>query len=689
MIENDTTIYNVNSKNPIKLVRKPKVINSDIKKVQKVIDDGFDTIIKELNFASTGNKLFIPANNGWMSNMKEFMYDFIPGIIYKVRTACGLTSAALLCKRDTVICFPTNALLEDKKGNNKDINTFMFGFSEKERNMKSLTEYLNSLVQGEYIKIGVTYDSLPLLNKYLKDFGIDLSLINLVVDEIHKLTDAYSYRKEAIKNLKTASLAYRQVSWITATINEYNYTLEFLKKESLTTFVWEDEKRLNVKLTQCINKDQLLSEAAERIILSINNNYNLTILIDSLEAIQLLIKECELISSEVTLLYSKSNPKEIKDNKGNVIERGDISLPCNKISFLTNAYWDGVSLDNKTGKTIAIAGYKNKYIDIKTSLIQGAGRNRNSIYNNEIELIYKPSNSFGKVSTEDLISFYKDTFKKDEIAQEVKEANNTLNRLVRRSKRMVSIGGNTLDIEQFAKETIAAQGNLCTFYFNKEKSIFEYDEDKEKGFLFNHKLINEVYCDEDSLVDTINKAGLDILNISDSTIEITKFKIEKKKLKLQEEIINTGLIDKPSNKEIKDQLNEMFPWLEQNKVLDFVTIKEMEELEYHKANIIVRANKNAGMSKLNQIFKTIHGTRTKADKKKFIVSSQPLTAGSILTSIQIEEILENAYTTLEFDIIPNYKDIFKFYSVKEIAGKKKEKRDTKTFQILMPKIILG
>lgn len=305
-------------------------------------------------------------------------YSSIPsGIVNKKLTGAGLTSFALENNQPTVVVVPTVALIQNKTNqypNNRRKEGVIGLYGDV-----SVNDVVASLKNMAVPKIMVTYDSFWKLREVIDDS------YHIVVDEMHLLLTAYSYRSKAINTLLSMLAVYSKVSYISATPVKPEYLPPCLADLPYTELEWENIIPVTVYPSQY--KKPLSA------VYNIIKNYKLGLMkingvrsesgyffLNSVTHILTIIKKSELRPSEVRIICSDNdeNRQKIKTKLGDNYKI-ETALDHEKlINFVTSNSFEGVDFYSETGACFVVSTNASKYtlVSLDTSVYQIAGRIR-------------------------------------------------------------------------------------------------------------------------------------------------------------------------------------------------------------------------------------------------------------------------------------------------------------------------
>ena len=262
----------------------------------------------------------------------------------KGKTGCGGTELVLRGTKNAIIAVPYISLIQNKldanseHGDRRDEILGFYGEVDE-------TEVRAYLSTHSLKKIIVTYDSLPKLVRIIGEVEGDgekgFNDYFLLVDEWHCLFKSYAFRNEAIRNMLPVAKKFKEVTYMTATPVDPEYTLEELKDLPVTEVQWEDKTNLDVEICE----SNIPIGAFFKFVAKINNLYpmvNFHVFLNSVSMITSLLKELNFHSDNVKIVCSqnndKSNLKKLQEvNPDYVIAQPDSPAKKLKVYFVTNS----------------------------------------------------------------------------------------------------------------------------------------------------------------------------------------------------------------------------------------------------------------------------------------------------------------------------------------------------------------
>ena len=560
----------------------------------------------------------------------EYLSDKIQGLpknclFDKGKVGCGGTSLAIECGEPYVIAVPFTSLVVNKVSQYPNERSEVMPFAV----MGGVTvDDIRSYVEGaEMPKIITTYDGLV---KVIEACDGDVSGLNLLVDEYHLLFTQYDFRGGAIKYLLDHFRDFASYTFMTATPLEKDFILDELKGIPVVTQEWaEDEKRVvTVQAIRSYNVQQSVIKLINKFRRGDYGNANAYFFVNSTNVIRKLIQGLNLTEKECRVIYSQSNTAKVGIPNSTV---EDSNKEPKKINFLTSTVFEGCDLFDPNGISIIISDgiYRNTLVDISTSVMQIAGRIRDSKYWNKIYHIYKTNKYTEGLSLED----YKKAIRKN----------------IRECKICVKSYNN---MEECARRRI---GQLKDPYIvkNEEDCTFSFDENKPKIDLFNYKVQNEYKS-----VITIKE------EYKGNQVDVEAVKMG---YNLEEDRINSGAgIDKSFKDVVLEIRNAKYTLLRTMLIRDAEAVypflgRAIAVLGYERIETL---RYNQGKIKDELLITSDHSINYKVCKKlKYKL-------GDFKSNKQIKKDLQKAYDALKLNRTPKAKDIELYYDVRKAKPRK-------------------
>ena len=550
----------------------------------------------------------------------------------KGKVGCGGTTLAINSKKPYVICVPYISLCENKVNQNE--NLFWF---KSETTKKELDYYLENT---EISKIICVYDAIEKLSKWIntEDYSI-------LIDELHILCKDYSFRNLAARKVLKSFRLFKEFTFMTATPVEEEFLLDELINIPIINTEWENKRIVKVNAFRCLNS---VDETTAELIYSFlngTNEGNAYIFVNSVEFIKKMIELCNLNKNNTRVIFSKSNTKKVG------IENGSTLDEPKKINFLTSTVFEGSDVYDENGRIIIVCDNRKShtFLDISTSIIQIAGRIKNTKYWNEITHLYT-SSRYLDVTYEE---FKERSLKEVEVCKKVvKELNSLSDDAINKIKEEDG-------------------------YVRKENNVFLFDPNMVKIDMLNFKIEHSLYSFDittqynSNLVEEYNKYGfkVDTYNHIPSLI-IPREDVERANIwdildevERENELVFTF-------KPVTDEAFKKYNWLEEaiNKI-GYNRMREIHNITRVKELLI---NMNDINSNTDKILKRL--------KLK-------LSIGDFISSKESKELFKTLYNELGIKKTAKGTDIMNYYEVKE-STKKINNKSTNGFTIIRSKIIV-
>ena len=532
----------------------------------------------------------------------------------KGKTGCGGTELVLRGTKNAIIAVPYISLIQNKldanseHGDRRDEILGFYGEVDE-------TEVRAYLSTHSLKKIIVTYDSLPKLVRIIGEVEGDgekgFNDYFLLVDEWHCLFKYYAFRNEAIRNMLPVAKKFKEVTYMTATPVDPEYTLEELKDLPVTEVQWEDKTNLDVEICE----SNIPIGAFFKFVAKINNLYpmvNFHVFLNSVSMITSLLKELNFHSDNVKIVCSqnndKSNLKKLQEvNPDYVIAQPD--SPAKKLNLYTSTAFEGCDIHDPNGLNIIIsAAYKEQtMLDITTTVPQICGRIRDSRFKNKLFYFYSPRQK-NEVSL--------DTYKKQSL-KEFKEEQDfilDLNNLQPRHRDRV------IQLVLYKK---GCNSNIPYLYKDEEGNL-RLDKNYLMFELYKFHVTNEVFTSLSNIKAEFEKNGNIVLKYnlqpltrvaSEKLQENVKAKVSYKDLfeeyySIRQNVVSLELFVDPSGK-MNLQENSARTIIEQERpfvkqAYEELGIDTIRTLEYNRQKIekeLIRRQNIPNEMKVMQLFK--------------------------------------------------------------------------------------
>ncbi len=512
----------------------------------------------------------------------NYLSDFISElpknkIVNKGGTGVGGTTLAIRDKNPYVIAVPFQEMIINKCFKEKNLLGVMQGITTED-----IKEYLNN---SDIPKIMVTYDSLPRVIECInpKEF-------NILIDEMHVLFTSYSYRRDAAMNVLHNFKKFKSYTFLSATIMDEKYRLKELRGIDVIDYEWENKTITKISSIYCPN----VIKSAINIIENHTGCQNLYFFTNSIQSINAIVKTCGLNDDNARMICSKHNT-----SKTELIKSNTLSDP-KRFNFLTSSVFEGADLYDENGVILVLSEGNKSHtlLDISSSIIQIAGRIRDSRYSNKIFHLYSTSRYNGITKSE-----FDDICKED----------------VKKSYFYES------DYAKLSPETIEIT-NSDGRYMNKIDGKLIFDENALLLDQFNFDVHNDYQLTQ-RLVNKFKENELEVTNYFDKVHEIIiqtpnviSFKDRVKKIKEYDDKINYDI----SHDVFKELTFKKYPWLKD--AIDKLGFAKIASLDYSQYKI-----------KANLI------EETKVDSSVRLLKMMKFKNNEFYTTDAVKQIIQNAY----------------------------------------------
>lgn len=466
--------------------------------------------------------------------LSDFMQELPVNCLFnKGKTGCGGTELVLRGNKNAIIAVPYIALILNKldanseHGDRRDEILGFYGTIMKE-------EVVEYLAAHSLKKIIVTYDSLPKLMGIIQEIeGGDekgFSDYFLLVDEWHCLFKYYSFRNDAIRKMLPVAGKFKEVTYMTATPVDPEYTLEELKGYPIQEIEWEDKSELLVNIYQSKKPIEAFSEFTDKIHAKFPH-INFHVFVNSVSMITDILKSFDI--EDVKIVCSQNNVENLKKiqmirPEYTIAQADDAPRYLN---LYTSTAFEGCDIHDPNGINIIIsAAHKDQtMLDINTTVPQICGRIRDSKNRNRLFYFYSKKK-------EDLVPFEKHKEKALLDFENSKDFICDLNNLKVKNKQKVimllqKVKGSTEDNPYICENE---QGDL---FVDKNLLMFE---------IYNFYIINKVFATGDSIQNEFKKNK----NV------IVKHYISPPKKKASELLVNNEKA-KPSYKDLFEEYHKI------------------------------------------------------------------------------------------------------------------------------------
>lgn len=560
----------------------------------------------------------------YLSDLPEFQNNDI-SILYntvfnKSVTGIGGTTLALKSNDNIIILMPFVEVVNNKENAVKDSFIVKAGVT-----VPQITKYLKSV---EKRKIVSTFDGLTKIVQAYKRANINIYEDFLLVDEWQVMFQQYGLRNEVIRYLLTESTKFTNKCFMTATPIKKEYW--FKEFNGLTELVLDYD--LAPVTLRHYNSKNIINEAVA-VIRTQTEDYNLHFFINSVDTIRDITRTLDLPKEEVRVICSQRDKNEAKLT-GYKIET--TNSPVKKINFYTSTCFEGCDIfDSKAKIFVLCDGAKaHSLVDISTTLPQIAGRIRD-IEDNTVNLIYT-STRYINVSEEE---FNKAVEANKEVARKI--------------------------VEGVTNEEAVKALNLQyinSYYLIREKDNILFEETLLNVDKANFELAKTYHYKANKIATASDKFH-PVRVVREWAEEIELIEIEKvKKLSFKEQCLfyiqnREGFIISHIAKEVKE-------------AVDTLGEKRLEELNYHKGNVLNALLVVSDVPVATKIFKSLK-----------------VSIGNTYSSKELKEMFASIYSKLEIKATPKGTDINNYYHTKRATVKSGDRRVEVT-RIIAPKIII-
>lgn len=353
----------------------------------------------------------IPREYEYVNQYPEFETD-LPDNIYldKTSTGCGATHAVLTNNIDYVITVPfislgVNKVLQSEKDRNKyPHELFMVSGETLDTEIR---DYI-SRNTGKVKKILVTYDSLPKVVA-----RINPKNYKLFVDEGHKLIEyAGNFKPKVVQYILENLEIFKSFIICTATPTKEKYLPEKIKPVQKIKLNWEAGKPVHFNHIR-IKANQLRSSvlALSLKFLRGQEEGNLYLYYNSVLSVAKIAKDLVdnfgYSSDDIKVICANTDeniktlkrigkgfkPRQAieKDNEGNLL------VDNKKVTFVTSTAFEGQDFLDPLGRTYIVSDGKLDHtkLDIATQVSQIIGRLRDSLYKDNVTMIWTVAPTLG------------------------------------------------------------------------------------------------------------------------------------------------------------------------------------------------------------------------------------------------------------------------------------------------------
>ena len=372
--------------------------------------------------------LNVPSEIRYISEWSDYQLPYGHCIVDKGVTGCGYTEYCLTNERDMVLCSPRKLLLENKRDQHlKDSNILYL--ENKIEGIEGVIEWENLVrshsfdcrQQGLPVKFMVTYDSLHLLVKVLKEMCID-SMFTFVADEFQSIfLDAYfkaSTEFDFVEILQDCD----NVLYLSATpmLDKYLDRLPEFKDLPFYELNWDNSDVVEKIKLKRVNSETLIGDCGKIIDNYRNRKFRVAYnpkgeIVESKEAVFYfnsisdiikVINKKKLMPDEVNVICANTEENVTKLKRAYHGEKpkrtdpkhliGKIPLkgePNKMFTFCTRAVYIGADFYSDCASTYIFADPNLQCLALDISLdlpqIAGRQRNRENPFKNNITIYYR------------------------------------------------------------------------------------------------------------------------------------------------------------------------------------------------------------------------------------------------------------------------------------------------------------
>ena len=320
----------------------------------------------------------------------------IPHNCFFNKVLCGAGGTTLVLENDQpyVILVPNNAIADSKNSQKDQFNNDILFLYEGNHTHKEVVKYINK--GGK--KIMTNYHSLLKVIKALSESTKTPKDFRLLVDEGHMLTegDDKDFMHDEVNIVLQMYKLFKSYCFMTATPFPRECFPDQLMEVPLVTAKWNPDVVTQVKIKAKHIKtrfvDYVLNTAAEH--LEGKRKGNAYFFYNSVEAIaqiaNKLIKAGLCTKDDIRVICADHNSTYLKKFVHPDMEIESVSTAPKKLNFLTAKAFEGCDIYDEVGVTYVCADACKRHsrVEIHTKLPQIVNRIRNSIYNEEVYLLY-------------------------------------------------------------------------------------------------------------------------------------------------------------------------------------------------------------------------------------------------------------------------------------------------------------
>ncbi len=521
---------------------------------------------------------------------KEFQHlgqvtDKLPSncIYDKGKVGCGGTSVALESNTPYVVAVPFQSLIENK------VSQYLPHTKKPADELRYLGEVFGVMAgvlkrdvdayivrvkkSGFQPKFMVTFDSLGRLTNW-----INPKEYNILIDEMHILFTAYSYRHKAAQIVLEEYKRYNEFCFMTATVLEPEFILEELSHIPIKETVWEDVREVDIRSIQCKSNVSSIVVQIIREFLDNTRVGNAYFFVNSVEFIKEMVQYIGLNDDIARAIYSKGNKTETGLVRSNTYDE------AKKINFITSTAFEGADIYDEDGVIFIVSDNRKPHTltDISTSAQQIAGRVRNTKYWKEITHLFTNTR-----------------YNVDKSYEEFKEG--TLQTIEDAKSIVKEYNG----LSERAKANIKSVANES--YVNIRDNNFIFDANLVKIDLYNYKVTKCLYRLRVNVQREYEKYGFNVINGTHSSTEVVRMdRVDDKNFEEIVQEIENERIENPFGSDYEELLEAAtikYPFIRE--AISKIGFDGLRELNYVVTNVKFRLGSIADTNTENRVFKML------------------------------------------------------------------------------------
>lgn len=589
----------------------------------------------------------IPSKYKYLS---EFTNELPKNCLFsKGGTGVGGTTLAINSAENYVICVPFKSMIENKCSQHNNI----FGVKSSV-NKDLFNRYTNKCKKSKTpIKIMVTYNSLYKVVNFLES---DVKDYNLLVDESHLLLTEYKYRRDAIYSVLDNYKLFKSYTFMTATPIEDEFNLVELVDIPKVNYQFENITNVTVESVTCACP---INTACNIILSNLKSEQRFYFFVNSITIINDIVDKCNLDDNSARMICSSTSSKKT------LLKKSDTLSDPKKFNFLTSTAWEGCDLYDEQGVIFMISDSRKAHTlkDISTSLVQIAGRIRDTVYKDKIYHLYNKTR-YNNVSIEEF----------NKLCDE-------------NTAKCLRIVDNTHDWVEGDAEYFGGK-NIDSTYLRLEGGKIVFDENSIKLDKYNYNIINGVYKIQTVMEDKYKSSNFNVEWKSDSykKIEKPKEKVVRVTKRFKDVVLELKKIysDKINNLIFEGNYTEeyynRYPFLKD--AINYLGFDGIHKLRYIQKDI------KSELDKLNTTKTITTPDKNNIENSKLtkIHKISKLKTNDFISKSDAKLLLQKIYTNLNIITVPKSKDLEKYYDLKTYK-KTIDKKRVDGYLIIRPKII--